>query len=345
MIAASGRRGSASARRLELSRPARARGTACSIRRARPRGFDELAYYAEHFDTVEVNSTFYRDAGAGLSSRRGCGGRRRRSCSPSSSTRSSRTRTCTSRATASATGIVSRGDFDLFRRGIDPLAEAGRLGAMLDRSFRRAFTPSRTRATYLDWLLDALAGYPLAVELRHRSLERRRRRRRPALLDAHGAALGADRRAEVRSSIRQPASVDARRPTSPTRLPPAPRPQRRELVGARRGRGSLRLSLFTRRARAVRGGRADAPPATARRVLMYLNNHFSAKAVANAAVLQAPARRARAGRLSARDGRPLSRARRHRRYFGPAALIVTFLIRSALCELVDDVHALDRPGR
>ena len=26
----------------------------------RGRGFDELAYYAEHFDTVEVNSTFYR---------------------------------------------------------------------------------------------------------------------------------------------------------------------------------------------------------------------------------------------------------------------------------------------
>src|SRR6185295_11119263 len=26
----------------------------------RARGFDELAWYAEHFDTVEVNSTFYR---------------------------------------------------------------------------------------------------------------------------------------------------------------------------------------------------------------------------------------------------------------------------------------------
>src|ERR1051325_2185582 len=25
----------------------------------RPRGFDELAFYAEHFTTVEVNSTFY----------------------------------------------------------------------------------------------------------------------------------------------------------------------------------------------------------------------------------------------------------------------------------------------
>src|SRR5262245_25306358 len=28
--------------------------------RRRARGFDELTYYAEHFDSVEVNSTFYR---------------------------------------------------------------------------------------------------------------------------------------------------------------------------------------------------------------------------------------------------------------------------------------------
>src|SRR4029079_3116712 len=27
--------------------------------RGRPKAFDELSYYAEHFDTVEVNSTFY----------------------------------------------------------------------------------------------------------------------------------------------------------------------------------------------------------------------------------------------------------------------------------------------
>jgi uncharacterized protein YecE (DUF72 family) len=27
--------------------------------RLRPKGFDELSCYAEHFDTVEVNSTFY----------------------------------------------------------------------------------------------------------------------------------------------------------------------------------------------------------------------------------------------------------------------------------------------
>src|SRR5262249_4273989 len=29
------------------------------VPRARPKGFDELAFYADHFDTVEVNSTFY----------------------------------------------------------------------------------------------------------------------------------------------------------------------------------------------------------------------------------------------------------------------------------------------
>jgi uncharacterized protein YecE (DUF72 family) len=28
-------------------------------KRAGTRGFDELRFYAEHFDTVEVNSTFY----------------------------------------------------------------------------------------------------------------------------------------------------------------------------------------------------------------------------------------------------------------------------------------------
>ena len=50
--------------RLELPDRERASGTACFIRRRGPSahgtaGFDELRFYAEHFDTVEVNSTFY----------------------------------------------------------------------------------------------------------------------------------------------------------------------------------------------------------------------------------------------------------------------------------------------
>ena len=42
--------------------PERGRGT-------RPREFDQLAYYAEHFDTVEVNSTFYRPPSAAVTRR------------------------------------------------------------------------------------------------------------------------------------------------------------------------------------------------------------------------------------------------------------------------------------
>ena len=35
--------------------------------KGRPKGFDELAFYASHFDTVEVNSTFYGQPRANVS--------------------------------------------------------------------------------------------------------------------------------------------------------------------------------------------------------------------------------------------------------------------------------------
>ena len=50
----------------------------------RPRGtpkFDELAFYAEHFDTVEVNSSFYRVPAVDGGRRNGPSGRRRASSS------------------------------------------------------------------------------------------------------------------------------------------------------------------------------------------------------------------------------------------------------------------------
>src|ERR1041384_6766434 len=39
--------------------------------RKRPKGFDELAFYAEHFNTVELNSTFYGQAPGGPPGRGG----------------------------------------------------------------------------------------------------------------------------------------------------------------------------------------------------------------------------------------------------------------------------------
>jgi uncharacterized protein YecE (DUF72 family) len=37
-------------------------------RRGRPKRFDELSFYAQHFDTVEVNSTFYGQPRAAVTS-------------------------------------------------------------------------------------------------------------------------------------------------------------------------------------------------------------------------------------------------------------------------------------
>ena len=59
-------------------------------------------------------------------------------------------------------------DLDDFRRGIDPLASAGKLGALLAQ-FPPSFKDSPASRDYLAWLLEAFAGHRLAVELRHSS--------------------------------------------------------------------------------------------------------------------------------------------------------------------------------
>ncbi len=59
--------------------------------------FDELAYYAERFDTVEINSTFYRTPAPQCHEELGRAHAERTSSSRSSCIRSSRTRRCSRR--------------------------------------------------------------------------------------------------------------------------------------------------------------------------------------------------------------------------------------------------------
>ena len=182
------------------------------VRRAAvPKGFDELAFYAEHFDTVEVNSTFYGQPRAEVT--RGVGGAHAGAASSSRSSciRSSPTRGCSRsgwRATLAARGRGANprcstrsqrptaADVDAFRRGIDPLASSGKLGALLAQ-FPPSFkdTPAVARLSRGS-CCGRSPTIRVAVELRHRSwsdrigetldaAERLRRR------------LGADRRAEV----------------------------------------------------------------------------------------------------------------------------------------------------
>jgi len=170
---------------------------------SRPRGrgkFDELKFYAEHFDTVEVNSSFYRI--------------------PTPQT----TKSWVQRTPANfdfslklfqkfthpemfhkATGAdpldLSTADVDEFRAAIDPIASAGKLGALLAQ-FPASFKNESNTRGYLEWLLDQFREYQVAVELRHRSWSDQAEDILK-MLAAHGAAWTQIDEPKFRFSIRQ----------------------------------------------------------------------------------------------------------------------------------------------
>src|SRR4051794_34153853 len=149
--------------------------------RDRTKGFDELRFYAEHFNTVEVNSTFYGQPRAEVT-------RAWAARTPADfefsiklyqkfthprmfKERLSGAIPDTARGEAALLDALARpnaADIDAFRRGIDPLASSGRLGALLAQ-FPASFKDDAGAREYLANLLQAFADYPVAVELRHKS--------------------------------------------------------------------------------------------------------------------------------------------------------------------------------
>jgi uncharacterized protein YecE (DUF72 family) len=198
----------------------------------------------------------------------------------------------------------SRVDIDLFRAGIAPLAEAGRLGALL-MQFPPSFHGGVDERAYLEWLLDAFAAYPTAVELRHKSWSDQTSDV-AALLDAHGAAWVLIDEPKFASSIVQNViDPGGFAPADPLTRSLAGTPGPRSVRAARPGLTYLRLHgrnaaqwwehevaedrynyLYSADELEPFAERAKADAAAGRKVYLYLNNHFSAKAVANAAVLQ-----------------------------------------------------------
>ena len=167
------------------TRPGRARGTACSIPPRGGRGrraFDELRFYAEHFDTVEVNSTFYGQPRAEVT--RGWAERTPAGFEFSRQAVSEVHAPADVQGDASAEvrlpGVDRRGccdalaqadaaDLDEFRRGIDPLARRGKLGALLAQFPASFKAHAGSRATTWRRCSSAFADYRVAVELRHKS--------------------------------------------------------------------------------------------------------------------------------------------------------------------------------
>ncbi len=127
---------------------------------------DELDYYARHFKTVEVNSTFYRPASPQTA--KGWAERTPQGFLFAVKAWQKFTHPKMFKEATGREAEIRRGDLDLFKRGIDPLMEAGKLGALL-LQFPPLFISTAEAREGLRRNLDWFKEYPVAVELRHRS--------------------------------------------------------------------------------------------------------------------------------------------------------------------------------
>ncbi len=245
---------------------------------ARPRGFNELAFYAEHFDTVEINSTFYRPP-APASAKKWV---KETPAGFDFSVKLFQKFTHPEMfviATGRDPHDLGQADVDEFRAGIAPIAESGKLGALLAQ-FPASFKSDANAREYLAWLLQTFREYPLAVELRHGSWSDAAPQTLDILARAGAAWVQIDE-PKFHLSIRQ-----TFRPNTPG-------------IFYMRLHGRNAASWWTHKSSEDRYNYLysadelepvaetvkEAGTAT-RKAYVYMNNHYSAKAVANAAVLK-----------------------------------------------------------
>jgi uncharacterized protein YecE (DUF72 family) len=124
----------------------------------RPRGFDELAYLARYFDAIEINSSYY--------------GAPRPTAAKKWVESVAQNRAF--QFTAKLFHLFTHerkpapNDEKEFKEGIAPIAEAGRLGALL-LQFPWSFRQTPENREYLVDLHRRFREYPLVVEVRHAS--------------------------------------------------------------------------------------------------------------------------------------------------------------------------------
>ena len=248
----------------------------------RPRGapkFDELAFYAEHFDTVEVNSSFYRVPSAAAVQK----WVERTPPDFEFSLKLYQKFThpdMFAKATGADPSQLGKKDVDEFRAALEPLVTAGKLGALLAQ-FPASFKNDPESAGYLEWLLKAFREYPVAVELRHRSWSDDAAPT-ATLLSAYDAALAQIDEPKFRSSIRQ------------TLMPNVKSFYYLRLHGRNAAQwwkhdaSEDRYNyLYTREELQPFAEAARDAAREVKKAYLYANNHFSAKSVATAAILKA----------------------------------------------------------
>jgi uncharacterized protein YecE (DUF72 family) len=139
-----------------------------------------LRWYAEHFDLVEVNSSFYSVPGESMAARWVEQTPRnfvfdiklhkllsRHSTEVKFLPRGLRSIAKVRGTRVELTRRLETAITKLFLKGIEPLRDAGKLGALL-LQLTPGFSPREYDLDELDHLIGLLKGYRLAVELRHR---------------------------------------------------------------------------------------------------------------------------------------------------------------------------------
>ena len=128
--------------------------------REKPKGFDQLRYIAEFFDTVEVNSSFY---GPPLPKTTASWVRRVKDHHDFRFTAK-----LWKRFTHERDKAWTRDEVDQVRQGFDVMMEADRLGAVL-LQFPWSFKRTEENAEWFGDVVRTFRKYPLVAEVRHTS--------------------------------------------------------------------------------------------------------------------------------------------------------------------------------
>lgn len=127
---------------------------------------DELRYYSQFFNTVEVNSSFYRPPDPGYV--HNWAGKVPAGFLFTIKLWQKFTHSRMYKETTGREAIVSQKDVDLFKRSIEPLATHGKLGALLAQ-FPSSFRNDTYNLHLLGGIINIFGQYKLAVEMRHNS--------------------------------------------------------------------------------------------------------------------------------------------------------------------------------
>lgn len=125
-----------------------------------PRGFDRLGWISRHFDTVEVNASFYHIPAPRLST----------SWISRVSSRGFRFTVKLHRSFTHEQSDPARSDVTAFRRFLEPLENDGRFGALLIQ-FPWSFRHQPESLRRMETIFSDFAGLPRVVEVRHSSFD------------------------------------------------------------------------------------------------------------------------------------------------------------------------------